>query len=73
MATSRDAWAYHFNPQVLADNMQCTIAFYNAQVKKWVKQEDKNVQVEKRVKRADKKATVDDFVAPSHDEFSGIS
>ena len=39
--TARDAWAYNFNRDVLADNMQAMIAFYNSEVFRW----------ERRVKR----------------------
>jgi len=49
VSTNRDAWAYNFNQEVLAENMQRTIDVYNAQVDKWEK-------------RDNKKAEIDDFV-----------
>jgi predicted helicase len=42
--TNRDAWAYNFNRQVLEQNMQSTIAFYNQQVEQWIN--DKYVKVD---------------------------
>jgi len=51
VATHRDAWAYNFNIEVLADNMQCTISAYNEQVDKWIKRDNRN-----------RDAEVDDFV-----------
>ena len=50
VATSRDAWAYNFNRNTLADNMSGLIDLYNEQVFKWEH-------------RADRNANVDDFVA----------
>ncbi|EDN70162.1 adenine specific DNA methyltransferase [Beggiatoa sp. PS] len=46
VATNRDAWAYNFNPKVLAENMQRTIDAYNKQVLKWVKKDDKDTLVD---------------------------
>ena len=48
--THRDAWAYNFNRNMLADNMSGMIDVYNEQVFKWEHREDRN-------------ANVDDFVA----------
>ena len=48
--TARDAWAYNFNRDVLAENMQAMIEFYNSEVSKW----------ERRVERAQ---NVDAFVS----------
>ena len=48
--THRDAWAYNFNRNMLADNMSGMIDAYNEQVFKWEH-------------RADRNASVDDFVA----------
>ena len=50
VATSRDAWAYNFNRNALAENMERLIESYNEQVFKWEHREDRN-------------ANVDDFVA----------
>ncbi len=36
--TNRDAWAYNFSQQALAENMQKTIEVYNEQVFKWSRQ-----------------------------------
>ena len=35
VVTSRDAWAYNFNQNALAENMNSMIEFYNSQVSKW--------------------------------------
>jgi predicted helicase len=40
VSTSRDAWAYNFNQQVLEQNMQSTITFYNQQVEQWINNKD---------------------------------
>ena len=48
--TARDAWAYNFNRDALAENMQAMMAFYNSEVSKW----------ERRVKR---EQSVDTFVS----------
>ena len=37
VATSRDAWAYNFSKEILAENMQKTIAFYNSEVERYQK------------------------------------
>ncbi|EDN69921.1 helicase domain protein [Beggiatoa sp. PS] len=55
--TSRDAWTYNFNQQVLEQNMQHTIAFYNQQVEQWITHQDKEVKV-------------DDFVAYDESQMS---
>ena len=44
--TNRDAWAYNFNQQVLEQNMQRTIAFYNQQVEQWINHKDKEIEVD---------------------------
>jgi predicted helicase len=44
--TNRDAWAYNFNTEVLADNMQRTIDLYNDQVEKWLKRENREAKVD---------------------------
>ncbi len=55
--TNRDTWAYNFNPQVLEQNMQRTIAFYNQQVEQWINHFDKEIEV-------------DDFVVYDDSEIS---
>jgi len=44
--TNRDAWVYNFNPQILEQNMQRTIAFYNQQVEQWRNHFDKEIEVD---------------------------
>jgi len=46
VGTSRDAWAYNFNPSELADNMQRMIETYNEQVFKWTHKEDKQAEID---------------------------
>ena len=48
--TARDAWAYNFNRDALAENMQAMMEFYNSEASKW----------ERRVKRTQ---SVDTFVS----------
>ena len=40
--TGRDAWAYNFNQQALAENMQKMIHAYNDEVRRWRGTEDKS-------------------------------
>ena len=42
VATSRDAWAYNFNKEQLADDMKRMIDFYNQQVKDFQRAKQKN-------------------------------
>ena len=44
--TNRDAWAYNFNRNMLAENMQRTIECYNEQVFKWKRPEYLNTNVD---------------------------
>ncbi len=44
--TNRDVWAYNFNADELALNIQRTIATYNEQVRKWQDCQDKSVNVD---------------------------
>ncbi|MCT7952048.1 N-6 DNA methylase [Ancylothrix sp. C2] len=44
--TSRDIWAYNFNDDELAANIQRMIATYNEQVRKWQDRHDKSVNVD---------------------------
>jgi len=55
VATNRDAWAYHFNQEVLAENMQRTIDAYNEQVNKWVKRDKRDALVDDFVLHDDKR------------------
>ena len=49
VGTSRDAWAYNFNPSRLTQKMSQTIETYNAEVNRWER-------------RGDRDANIDDFV-----------
>ncbi|MGK7955187.1 MAG: type ISP restriction/modification enzyme, partial [Crocosphaera sp.] len=44
--TNRDVWAYNFNPDELAENIQRAIATYNEQARKWQGCQDKSVKVD---------------------------
>lgn len=44
--TNRDVWAYNFNHDGLAENIQRAIATYNEQVRKWQDRQDKPVKVD---------------------------
>ena len=57
VATSRDAWAYNFNRNALAENMSRMIDTYNEQVFKWEH-------------RRDRDANVDDFVVSDDTKIS---
>ncbi|MDJ0516089.1 MAG: N-6 DNA methylase [Trichodesmium sp. MO_231.B1] len=46
VGTCRDVWAYNFNPDELAENIQRTIATYNEQVRKWLDRQDKSLKVD---------------------------
>ena len=43
VGTNRDAWVYNFNQDTLAENVQKTIGFYNAQVLKWLVTPEKSI------------------------------
>ena len=43
VGTNRDAWVYNFNQNTLAENVQRTIGFYNAQVLKWLVTPEKSI------------------------------
>jgi len=60
VATNRDTWAYHFNQEILAENMERTIEAYNEQVNKWVK-------------RDNREALLDDFVRYDNKRISWSS
>ncbi len=46
VATSRDAWVYNFNRNVLTENMKRTIESYNEQVFKWEHRENKEANID---------------------------
>ena len=43
--TARDAWAYHFRPETLAENMTRMIEFYNAETSRWERRTDRQIPV----------------------------
>ena len=53
--TNRDAWACNFNRNALTENMERMIDFYNEQVVKWERQEERGVSVDDFVASDDKK------------------
>jgi len=59
VSTNRDAWAYNFNQDVLAENMQRTIDSYNEQVDKWVKRDDRDAKIDDFVLYDDKRISWD--------------
>ncbi|NET75255.1 type ISP restriction/modification enzyme [Okeania sp. SIO1F9] len=46
VGSNRDVWAYNFNADELAANIQRTIATYNEQVRKWLDRQDKSLKVD---------------------------
>ena len=44
--TARDAWAYNFNRDALADNMQAMIEFYNSEASKWERHVERTQNVD---------------------------
>ena len=44
--TNRDAWAYNFNRNALAENMRGMIDIYNAEVDRWKRRENQAVNVD---------------------------
>jgi len=44
--TNRDVWAYNFNSQALAENMQRTIEVYNKEVERWLRRENQSAKVD---------------------------
>ncbi|MYA69149.1 N-6 DNA methylase, partial [Candidatus Poribacteria bacterium] len=44
--TARDAWAYNFNRDALADNMQAMIEFYNSEASKWERRVERTQNVD---------------------------
>jgi predicted helicase len=47
--TNRDAWAYHFNREVLAQQMRRTITAYNEHVFKWLARDEAAVTIDEFV------------------------
>ena len=54
VATCRDAWAYNFSPDVLAENMSKMIETYNAQVFQWERQGNRDTDIDDFVVYDDK-------------------
>ena len=46
VGTSRDAWAYNFNPTGLTQKMSQMIETYNAEVNRWNRREDRDANVD---------------------------
>ena len=53
--TNRDAWACNFNRNALTENMERMIDFYNEQVVKWERREERDANVDDFVVSEDKK------------------
>ena len=53
--TNRDAWACNFNRNALSENMERMIEFYNEQVFKWERREERGANVDDFVVSDDKK------------------
>ena len=53
--TNRDPWAYNFNRNALTENMERMIEFYNKQVFKWERREERGANVDDFVVSDDKK------------------
>ena len=43
--TNRDAWAYNFNRNTLAENMSRMIEIYNAEIDRWKRHENRDISV----------------------------
>ena len=43
--TNRDAWVYNFNRNTLTENVQKMIGTYNAEMDRWLRQEDQEIKV----------------------------
>jgi len=72
IATSRDAWAYHFNPQKLAENMQRTIETYNQEVSKlskWFAKRSNRTRFDKLTEN-EQNLKIDNFVSYHDDKLS---
>ena len=55
VVTCRDAWAYNFDQDVLAQNMDSMIETYNEQVLKWTHLTDREVNLDDFVVSDDRK------------------
>ena len=55
VSTNRDAWAYNFNRNALAENMGRLIDTYNAEFKRWCRRKDRKAKVDDFVNYDDKK------------------
>jgi len=55
ISTSRDAWAYNFNRNVLTENMRRIIGTYNAEVDRWKHRENWDANIDDFVDYDDKK------------------
>ena len=55
VVTCRDAWAYNFNRNVLTENMERMIDFYNEQMFKWDRRTDQEAKVDEFVVYDDEK------------------
>lgn len=53
VATSRDAWAYNFNPSPLATNIKKTIGFFNGELARWKERDDRDMGIDKFVQYDD--------------------
>jgi predicted helicase len=53
VATSRDAWAYNFNPGPLAANIKKTIGFYNGELARWKERDDREMGIDEFVQNND--------------------
>ena len=55
ISTNRDAWAYNFNRNVLTENMERMIDFYNEQMFKWERRRNQKTKTDDFVVYDDKK------------------
>ena len=55
IGTNRDAWAYNFNRNTVAENMRRMIKNYNAEVDRWKRRENQGANVDEFVVYDDKK------------------
>ena len=45
VVTNRDAWAYHFSPETLAENMTRLMENYNNEVARWDRRQERDINV----------------------------
>ncbi|MCY3548986.1 MAG: N-6 DNA methylase [Candidatus Poribacteria bacterium] len=55
VVTCRDAWAYNFNPNVLAESMSRMVENYNVEVARWMQRADWNADLNDFVESDDEK------------------